>query len=102
MILQVTAWVDGLGYEYSMVEGGAYRSYQARFRLQPGPDGTSVQWTLTYQPRGLFGALRDRFQGRRAQAAAMAASLRRLKHRSGSARRAYGGGNARALLDQGG
>lgn len=80
VILQVTAWVDGLGYEYSMVEGGAYRSYQARFRLQPGPDGTSVQWTLTYQPRGLFGALRDRFRGRRAQAAAMAASLRRLKH----------------------
>lgn len=79
MILQVMAWVDGLGYEYSIVEGGAYRSYQARFRLQPGPDGTSVQWTLTYQPRGLLGALRDRLRGRHAQAAEMAASLRRLK-----------------------
>ena len=79
VIQQITAWVDGLGYEYSILEGGSARSYQSRFRLQPGPDGTSVQWTITYQPKGLLGLIRDRLKGRRETTQMMASSLRQLK-----------------------
>lgn len=79
VIQQITAWVEGLGYEYSILEGGSARSYQSRFRLQPGPDGTSVQWTVTYQPKGLWGLIRDRLKGRRETALLMSGSLRQLK-----------------------
>ena len=79
VIEQITAWVDGLGYEYEFVESGPYRLMRGRIRLQPGPDGTSVQWTVEYQPKGPFGLLRD-WLGRRKQfAAMMAASLRELR-----------------------
>lgn len=79
VIEEITAWVDGLGYEYALVEGGPYRAFRGRFRLQPGPDGTSVQWTIEYRPRGLFGRLRDALSGRKQLAAMMAASLRELR-----------------------
>ncbi|GAB4429812.1 MAG: hypothetical protein Kow00106_24650 [Anaerolineae bacterium] len=79
VIEQVVAWVEGLGYEYAIVEGGPYRSFRGRFRLQPGPDGTSVQWTVEYAPRGLLGRLRDALSGRNRLAAMMAASLRELR-----------------------
>ena len=79
IIEEITAWVDGLGYEYVLVEGGAYRSLQGRIRLQAGPDGTSVQWTMSYEPKGIFGALRDRFGGKGQEMAMMATSLRQLR-----------------------
>jgi hypothetical protein len=79
VIEQVSAWVEGLGYEYAVIEGGPYRSLRGRFRLQAGPDGTSVQWTIAYQPKGLFGLIKDRLGGRRAMAALMSASLRQLR-----------------------
>ncbi len=79
VIEQITAWVDGLGYEYELIEGGPYRTMRGRIRLQPGPDGTSVQWTVEYQPRGPFGFLHDRLSGRKQFAAMMAASLRELR-----------------------
>jgi uncharacterized membrane protein len=78
-IEEITAWVVGLGYEYRLVDGGPYRSLQGRLRLQPGPDGTTVQWTITYRPKGLFGLLRDQFSGRRQLAQMMADSLRQLR-----------------------
>jgi hypothetical protein len=79
VIEQIVAWVEGLGYEYTLVEGGPYRSFRGRFRLQPGPDGTSVQWTIEYKPRGLFGRLRDALSERKQLAAMMTASLRELR-----------------------
>lgn len=79
VIEQITAWVNGLGYEYRLVDGGPYRSFRGRFRLQPGPDGTSVQWTVEYTPRGLLGKLRDLLSGRKELTAMMAASLRELR-----------------------
>jgi uncharacterized protein YndB with AHSA1/START domain len=79
VIEEITAWVEGLGYEYSVVDGGRYRALQGRLRLQPGPDGTTVQWTITYRPRGLFGLLRDQLSGRRQLAQMMADSLRQLR-----------------------
>jgi len=79
VIEQITAWVDGLGYEYQLVDGGPYRLFRGRFRLQPGPDGTSVQWTVEYTPKGLLGKLRDLLSGRKELTAMMAASLRELR-----------------------
>ncbi len=79
VIEQITAWVDGLGYEYEFVEAGPYRLMRGRIRLQPGPDGTSVQWTVEYRPKGPFGLLRDWLGGRKQFAAMMAASLRELR-----------------------
>jgi len=79
VIEQIVAWVEGLGYEYTIVEGGPYRSFRGRFRLQPGPDGTSVQWTVEYTPRGPLGWLRDRLSGQKQLTALMAASLRELR-----------------------
>lgn len=80
-IEEITAWVDGLGYEYVMTEGGPFRSLTGRFRLQGNPDGTSVQWVISYEPKGLMGVLRDRLKGKREMAAMMAASLRELRRR---------------------
>jgi hypothetical protein len=79
VIEQITAWVDGLGYEYEFIEGGPYRLMRGRIRLQPGPDGTGVQWTVEYRPKGPFGLLRDWLGGRKQFAAMMAASLRELR-----------------------
>jgi uncharacterized protein YndB with AHSA1/START domain len=79
VIEEITAWVDGWGYEYTLVDGGPYRAFQGRFRLQAGPDGTSVQWTIAYQPKGLVGATRDRLGGQRRVQEMMSASLRQLR-----------------------
>ncbi|MBN1680844.1 MAG: SRPBCC family protein, partial [Anaerolineae bacterium] len=79
VIEEVTHWVDGLGYEYTLVDGSPYRQFQGRIRLQAGPDGTSVQWVITYRPKGLIGLLRDRAGGQRALTAMMADSLRQLR-----------------------
>ncbi len=81
VIERVTTWVDGLGYEYEITDGGPFRSLQGRFRLQTSPDGTSVQWTIFYKPKGLLGTLKDRVSGRRQVAEMMAASLRQLRRR---------------------
>jgi uncharacterized protein YndB with AHSA1/START domain len=79
VIEEITAWVDGWGYEYVLVEGGPYRAFQGRFRLQAGPDGTSVQWTIAYQPKGLPGTIRDRLGGQRRVQEMMTVSLRQLR-----------------------
>ena len=79
VIEEITTWVEGLGYEYRLVDGSPYRTLQGRLRLQPGPDGTTVQWTITYRPKGLFGLLRDQLSGRRRFAQMMADSLRHLR-----------------------
>lgn len=81
VIEEITAWVDGLGYEYRHQSGSPYRSLQGRIRLQASPDGTSVQWTVSYRLKGVFGGLRDRMGHRRQVTAMMAASLRQLRRR---------------------
>jgi hypothetical protein len=79
VIEEITAWMDGLGYEYRLIEGGPYRAMQGRLRLQAVPDGISVQWTISYQPKGLLGLLRDYLGGHRRVAQMMADSLRQLR-----------------------
>ncbi|NJL94671.1 MAG: SRPBCC family protein [Anaerolineae bacterium] len=55
---EITAWYEGLGYEYALIESREYQNWVGRLRLQPVPEGTIVQWTINYQPRGLMGTLR--------------------------------------------
>jgi len=81
IIEEITAWVDGLGYEYVLIEGGPYRSMRARVRLQAVPDGTTVQWTVLYKPKGLWRTLKNLFGGRRQMQHMMAESLRQLRRR---------------------
>lgn len=78
-IEEITAWVEGLGYEYTLIEGGPYSSFRGRLRLTAGPDGTTVQWTVTYRPRGLFRGVSNLISGRRQMQAMMAEALRRLR-----------------------
>lgn len=79
VIEEITSWVNGIGYEYVYLDGGPYRSLRGRYRLQPQPDGISVQWTITYEPRGLIGRLRDLLRGRQQMTQMVSASLRQLR-----------------------
>lgn len=61
IIEEITVWYDGVGYEYHIVDGSPYKSFFSRIRLQSTPDGTIVQWTMTFE----LGNLLKRFlQGR--------------------------------------
>lgn len=53
-VLEITAWYDRFGYEYTIVEGGSFRESKGTLRLQEVPEGTIVQWTFSFKP-GLFG-----------------------------------------------
>ncbi len=53
--LEITAWYDGLGYEYRFLDGSAH----GRLRLQEIAEGTTVQWTFSYEPRGRLGGMRN-------------------------------------------
>ncbi|MFN8527091.1 MAG: hypothetical protein U0670_00585 [Anaerolineae bacterium] len=52
--MQVTAWYNGLGYEYTFIDGMPYKQNVGRIRLQEIPEGTVVQWTFSYDSKGLF------------------------------------------------
>ena len=58
-VTAVTAWYNGLGYEYYLVDGAPYRENKGRIRLQEIPEGTIVQWTFTYELGGVFGGMRN-------------------------------------------
>jgi len=55
-LIQVSAWYNGLGYEYTIVDGVPYKQNVGRIRLQEVPEGTVVQWTFSYDPKGVRGA----------------------------------------------
>lgn len=77
-VLEVTAWYNGLGYEYVFVDGPGYEENIGRIRLQEIPEGTIVQWTFTYSLPGLFGGMRDSLSTRRQIDKSIADSLRKL------------------------
>lgn len=61
MVLEITAWYEGLGYEYVIVDGVPYQNAnRGRIRLQETPDGTVVQWTFSFDASGLFKGGRKR------------------------------------------
>ncbi len=77
-VLEVTAWYNGLGYEYVYIDGPSYDENIGRVRLQEIPEGTIVQWTFTYELPGLLGGLRNSIGTRRQIDKSIADSLRKL------------------------
>lgn len=57
-VIEVTAWYDGLGYQYTYIDGMPFRENVGRIRLQEIPEGTIVQWTISYQMGGVLGNMR--------------------------------------------
>ncbi len=53
--LEITAWYDGLGYEYRYLDGRA----RGRIRLHEIAEGTTIQWTLNYETQGRLGGMRN-------------------------------------------
>jgi uncharacterized membrane protein len=58
-VAEITAWYEGLGYEYIIVDGMPFTKGKGRIRLQDAPEGTIVQWTFSYEIPGFFGNLRN-------------------------------------------
>lgn len=77
-VLEITAWYNGLGYEYVYIEGPGFEENIGRIRLQEIPEGTIVQWTFTYELPGVFGGLRNALGTRRQLDKLIADSLRKL------------------------
>lgn len=85
VVEEMTAWLDNIGYEYTVVDG-PYRAFKGRLRLQPVPEGTQVFWTIEYSLRGPLGGLRNAIgyqRGLRSQVADSLRALRRLIEASG-------------------
>jgi hypothetical protein len=77
-VIDVTAWYDGLGFEYSIVDGVAYTPNKGRIRLQEVAEGTVVQWTFSYELQGMLGNLRNSLGTRRNLDNLVVESLRTL------------------------
>jgi len=77
-VVETTAWYEGLGYEYTFVDGAPYRTSRGRIRLQEVPEGTVVQWTFHYEPGGVLGGVRNAIASKRQLESAMADSLKML------------------------
>ncbi len=77
-IVETTAWYDGVGYEYTIVDGGLYRECRGRIRLQEIAEGTIVRWTFNYEVKGVIGGLRNALNHRRALERDMIDSLKSL------------------------
>src|SRR5690606_4554043 len=58
-VVETTAWYDGLGYEYTFIDGAPFRTSKGTLRLQEIPEGTIVQWTLNYELGGVLSGLRN-------------------------------------------
>jgi hypothetical protein len=76
-VAETKAWYDGLGYEYTLVDGTSYKSNTGRIRLQELAEGTVVQWTFTFEAGGLLGGVRSMGNSRQTDAA-MVDSLKKL------------------------
>jgi len=77
-VAETTAWYDGLGYEYTLVDGASFRENKGRIRLQEIPEGTIVQWTFSYDIGGLLGGVRNAISFKRQVEAVMVDSLKML------------------------
>lgn len=77
-VVETTAWYEGLGYEYSYIEGTPFQENRGRIRLQEIPEGTVVQWTFSYDTKGFLGGVRNTLNYRRQTENVMMDSLRML------------------------
>jgi hypothetical protein len=77
-VVQISAWYDNLGYEYTIVDGVAYKENRGRIRLQEIAEGTVVQWTFTYEVGGLLGGISNSLSRKRQVEGIIIDSLRTL------------------------
>ncbi|MEZ4667000.1 MAG: SRPBCC family protein [Anaerolineae bacterium] len=77
-VIEITAWYDGLGYEYTFVDGAPFRESKGRIRLQEIAEGTIVQWTFNYETRGVLAGVRNTISIRRKFETVMVTSLKNL------------------------
>ncbi len=77
-IAEITAWYEGLGFEYTIVDGSGFTSNKGRLRLQEVPEGTIVQWTFSYELGGPLSGLRNALSVRRSLDQNIVESLRNL------------------------
>jgi len=77
-VAEVTAWYDGLGYEYTLVDGAPFSENKGRIRLQEIAEGTVVQWTLTYETSGVLAGVRNTVSLKRQFESTMVDSLKNL------------------------
>lgn len=77
-VIEITAWYEGLGYEYVIVDGVPYQENRGRIRLQEVAEGTVVQWTFNYEMSGALSGLRNSLGVRRQIDADIVDSLRNL------------------------
>lgn len=75
---EITAWYEGLGYEYVLLDR-RYRSWVGRVRLQSAPEGTIVQWTITYEMAGIVNRLLNMIGGKAQFEEDCIASLNQLR-----------------------
>ncbi|MBZ0302355.1 MAG: SRPBCC family protein [Anaerolineae bacterium] len=97
-VVEITAWYDGLGYEYTFIDGAPFRNSKGTIRLQEIAEGTIVQWTLNYETGGVLAGLRNAVTIRRHYDAVMIESLKALwtfMKDSGRARQSH---EARSLM----
>jgi hypothetical protein len=77
-LVEMTAWYEGLGYEYHLVDGAPFKEARGRVRLQEIPEGTIVQWTFTYDVGGFLSGVRNAVSLKRQLEGVMIDSLRKL------------------------
>ncbi|HEX2908400.1 MAG TPA: SRPBCC family protein [Phototrophicaceae bacterium] len=77
-VAETTAWYEGLGYEYIFVDGVPFEENRGRIRLQEIAEGTVVQWTFSYDTKGVLGGVRNTLSLRRQLNGIMMDSLRML------------------------
>lgn len=77
-VIQVTAWYEGYGYEYVIVDGASYVQNRGRIRLQEIPEGTIVEWTFSYELGGVLSGVRNALSVRRRIDRSIAEDLRTL------------------------
>jgi hypothetical protein len=58
-VVEIKTWYEGLGFEYTVIDGVSYLSNRGRIRLQEIAEGTLVQWTFHYETTGLMSSLRN-------------------------------------------
>ena len=77
-VVETTAWYEGLGYEYTFVDGAPFKTSRGRIRLQEIPEGTVVQWTFNYETAGMLGGVKNTVRLKRRLESTMVDSLKTL------------------------
>lgn len=65
IVMEITAWYNGVGYEYQIVDGVSYVPNLGRLRMQQATEGTIVQWLFQYDLGGMLSGVRNSISTRR-------------------------------------